>query len=88
LSPAIIDLIRRLLHHDPTRRLGCPGYFPLANNGLNSELKQHAAFTNFDWEDFAKNEAPFIPAPADATDTSYFTPSKSLNQSMRLWFQQ
>ncbi|KAF9364746.1 hypothetical protein BGX34_000550 [Mortierella sp. NVP85] len=60
LSEEACDLINRLLHRDPAQRPS------------PSELKAHPFFRGVDWENIRNQEAPFIPAPNDNTDTSYF----------------
>ncbi|KAF8978205.1 hypothetical protein BGZ46_006723 [Entomortierella lignicola] len=54
------DLINKLLSRDPSDRPS------------PSELKAHPFFQGVDWENIRNQEAPFIPAPNDNTDTSYF----------------
>ena len=50
------DLIRKLLVHNPARRLG------FAKNGAVG-VKEHPWFAGFDWDSFAKRtmQAPYIP---------------------------
>ncbi|KAK3820154.1 MAG: serine/threonine protein kinase 15, partial [Benniella sp.] len=60
LSEEACDLINRLLHRDQAQRPS------------PSELKAHPFFSGVDWENIRNQEAPFIPAPNDNTDTSYF----------------
>ncbi|KAG0010063.1 hypothetical protein BGZ80_001821 [Entomortierella chlamydospora] len=54
------DLINKLLSRDPAHRPS------------PSVLKAHPFFQGVDWENIRNQEAPFIPAPNDNTDTSYF----------------
>ncbi|KAF9352546.1 hypothetical protein BGX26_009666 [Mortierella sp. AD094] len=54
------DLINKLLSRDPAHRPS------------PSVLKAHPFFRGVDWENIRNQEAPFIPAPNDNTDTSYF----------------
>ncbi|KAF9108899.1 hypothetical protein BGX27_008185 [Mortierella sp. AM989] len=60
LSREAHDLINKLLSRDPSHRPS------------PSELKAHPFFRGVDWEYIRDQEAPFIPAPNDNTDTSYF----------------
>ncbi|KAI8601934.1 kinase-like domain-containing protein [Dissophora ornata] len=60
LSREAHDLINKLLSRDPTHRPS------------PAELKAHPFFRGVDWENIRNQEAPFIPAPNDNTDTSYF----------------
>jgi serine/threonine protein kinase len=52
----IRDLIKRLLAHNPTLRLG-------SGKGGAADVKAHPWFTNFDWAAFAKRslKAPYEP---------------------------
>lgn len=52
----IRDLIKRLLAHNPTQRLG-------SGKGGAADVKAHPWFTNFDWAAFAKRQlkAPYEP---------------------------
>ncbi|KAF9394164.1 hypothetical protein BGX21_010466 [Mortierella sp. AD011] len=54
------DLINKLLSRDPAHRPS------------PSVLKAHPFFQGVDWDNIRNQEAPFIPAPDDSTDTSYF----------------
>ncbi|KAG0351028.1 hypothetical protein BGZ54_003456 [Gamsiella multidivaricata] len=54
------DLINKLLSRDPSQRPS------------PAELKAHPFFRGVDWENIRNQEAPFIPAPNDDMDTSYF----------------
>ncbi|GJJ69241.1 serine/threonine-protein kinase RIM15 [Entomortierella parvispora] len=54
------DLINRLLNREPSHRPS------------PSELKAHPFFRGVDWDNIRSQEAPFIPAPNDNMDTSYF----------------
>ncbi|KAG0280247.1 hypothetical protein BGZ96_001616 [Linnemannia gamsii] len=60
LSREARDLINKLLNKDPTHRPS------------PAVLKAHPFFQGVDWENIRSQEAPFIPAPNDNTDTSYF----------------
>ena len=50
------DIIKRLLTHNPTQRLG-------SGKGGASDVKAHAWFSGFDWAAFAKRQlkAPYVP---------------------------
>ena len=58
--PDAVDLIKRLLNHDPTKRLKA------------ADVKSHAFFASVDWENLRSFPAPFIPKPESFEDTSYF----------------
>jgi serine/threonine protein kinase len=60
VSEACTGIIGALLHKDAADR-------PDA-----SALKRHAFFHGIDWAMLRTAPAPFVPAPQDATDTSYF----------------
>ncbi|KAG0219966.1 hypothetical protein BGX31_011114 [Mortierella sp. GBA43] len=60
MSDEASDLINKLLHRDPAQRPS------------PAELKAHPFFRGVDWENIRNQEAPFIPAPNDNMDTSYF----------------
>jgi serine/threonine protein kinase len=62
------DLINKLLSSDPSHRPS------------PSVLKAHPFFRGVDWENIRSQEAPFIPAPNDNTDTSYFDGKQSNTQ--------
>eukprot|EP00158_Paraphelidium_tribonemae_P009447 Partr_v1_DN28869_c1_g1_i1_m32984 len=76
VSPVAQDLIVQLLNYDPKKRLGCPGICVALRHSECTDchvaLKLHAFFDTFDWHNSSKNEAPFVPTPADQYDTSYF----------------
>eukprot|EP00921_Rhytidocystis_pertsovi_P004602 GHVQ01007980.1.p1 GENE.GHVQ01007980.1~~GHVQ01007980.1.p1 ORF type:complete len:1113 (+),score=175.81 GHVQ01007980.1:419-3757(+) len=61
------DLIRRLLCHDRTKRLGC------LKNGAE-EVKRHRWYRSVDWDSCFKRQvpAPYIPAVTHAADTSMY----------------
>jgi len=52
LSPASIDILKRLIS-DADERLG--------RNG-SEEIKSHAFFDGFDWENCRKQQAPYMPS--------------------------
>lgn len=52
LSPEAADLIKKLLTPESTTRLGA--------NGVE-EIKAHAFFNGFDWENVRKLTAPVVP---------------------------
>ncbi|KAJ3217914.1 hypothetical protein HDU67_007065 [Dinochytrium kinnereticum] len=60
ITEAAKDLVSRLLNPDPTARLRADG------------IKKHEFFAGIDWDNLREQPAPFIPAPSDNTDTSYF----------------
>lgn len=62
LSPASIDLLRRLIS-DPNERLGV--------NGVE-EIKAHPFFAGIDWKRIRDKKAYFIPELKSNTDTTYF----------------
>ncbi|KAI8346972.1 kinase-like domain-containing protein [Mortierella sp. GBAus27b] len=67
MSDEASDLINKLLHRDPAQRPS------------PAELKAHPFFRGVDWENIRNQEAPFIPAPNDNMDTSYFDGMERLN---------
>lgn len=75
LSDTIIDLIDNLLCPDPDQRLGRYGA---------EEVMVHPWFSGIDWEELARQKedafVPFVPAPSNETDTSYFISSKEISQ--------
>lgn len=66
LSPAAVECIDKLLAHDPQLRAD-----------FNS-LKSTHLFSCVDWSNLNDMEAPFIPQPDDAMDTTYFEGQTSL----------
>ncbi|KAG9290882.1 hypothetical protein G9A89_011032 [Geosiphon pyriformis] len=60
LSEDAKDLISKLLTGDPEKRLTA------------AKVKSHSFFQCIDWEHIRQQPAPFVPAPNDAQDTSYF----------------
>ncbi|KAI8621330.1 kinase-like domain-containing protein [Chytriomyces sp. MP71] len=54
------DYVMKLMNQDPFTRLKAAG------------IKKHAFFATTDWSHIRDHPAPFIPAPNDGTDTSYF----------------
>uniref|UniRef100_A0AAQ5Z6S2 non-specific serine/threonine protein kinase n=1 Tax=Amphiprion ocellaris TaxID=80972 RepID=A0AAQ5Z6S2_AMPOC len=57
------DLISQLLRQNPLERLGTGSAF---------EVKQHAFFTELDWNSLLRQKAEFIPQLESEDDTSYF----------------
>ncbi|XP_036969310.1 microtubule-associated serine/threonine-protein kinase 2 isoform X5 [Acanthopagrus latus] len=57
------DLITKLLRQNPLERLGTGSAF---------EVKQHAFFTDLDWNSLLRQKAEFIPQLESEDDTSYF----------------
>ncbi|GIL52826.1 hypothetical protein Vafri_8590 [Volvox africanus] len=70
MSSECRDLIDKLLHPNPLKRLGHRGA---------GEVKLHSWFEGLDWTSLVRNKAAFIPAVEDETDTSYFE-SKHVSQ--------
>ncbi|XP_038053023.1 serine/threonine-protein kinase greatwall-like [Patiria miniata] len=60
LSHNALDVIDRLLTMDQDKR------------ATAKDLKPHPLFQGIDWAHIRETEAPFIPAPDDKTDTTYF----------------
>ncbi|KAJ3384018.1 hypothetical protein HDU92_003804 [Lobulomyces angularis] len=58
------ELITKLLNHEPKLRLRAEG------------VKKDLFFVGLDWNNLRDQAAPFIPAPADNLDTSYFDSNK------------
>ncbi|XP_013390456.1 serine/threonine-protein kinase greatwall-like [Lingula anatina] len=58
--------IDALLNTDPDKR-------PKAN-----EVKEHPLFAGIDWENLLQQEPPFVPAPDDEQDTTYFEARNNL----------
>lgn len=55
------DLILRLLNYNPKTRLKSP------------EIRMHEFYAGqFDWQNVANNQPPFVPQPVDQLDTTYF----------------
>ncbi|ELU01154.1 hypothetical protein CAPTEDRAFT_1743 [Capitella teleta] len=65
-SPAVKDLILRLLTKDSAQRLGAKGAH---------QVKGHTFFKGFKWDDLAikKTSAPFVPKIVNEMDTSNFS---------------
>lgn len=66
-SKEAISLIKKLLYHKPTKRLGVV-------NGSAKLIKKHAWFRTFSWTDLLdrKLKAPFVPKIKDDADISNF----------------
>lgn len=66
-SKEAISLIKKLLYHKPTKRLGVV-------NGSAKLIKKHAWFKTFSWQDLLdrKLKAPFVPKIKDDQDISNF----------------
>lgn len=66
-SKEAIDLIRRLLHPKPTKRLG------VTANSVQ-QIKTHPWFTGFDWDALAgkRMQAPIVMSIKDDEDLSNF----------------
>ncbi|EFJ52214.1 serine/threonine protein kinase 15, partial [Volvox carteri f. nagariensis] len=66
MSAECRDLIDKLLHPNPLKRLG-------HRCGVGAgEVKLHTWFEGLDWTGLVRNKAAFIPTVEDETDTSYF----------------
>jgi serine/threonine protein kinase len=78
LSPAARDLIEKLLHPNPAKRLGAKGA---------EEVKKHSFFEGIDWENLLETKLMFCPAVDDEYDTGYFVPHGSLSMSLNSNFQ-
>eukprot|EP01103_Thecamoeba_quadrilineata_P017014 TRINITY_DN587_c0_g1_i2.p1 TRINITY_DN587_c0_g1~~TRINITY_DN587_c0_g1_i2.p1 ORF type:complete len:504 (-),score=70.91 TRINITY_DN587_c0_g1_i2:25-1536(-) len=70
ISPQAQDLIERFLS-DQSVRLGI--------NGIE-EIKKHAFFDGFDWENIRSMKPPVVPLFSSSTDTSYFDEFKELEE--------
>ena len=66
LNPLTRDILEKLLHKDPTRRLG--------SNKDAEEVKNHAWFSGINWEDLKckKYDAPFVPKISNDLGLSNF----------------
>ena len=66
-SKSATDLIARLLHPKPTKRLG------VIKGGAQS-IRQHAWYSRFDWKKMSKQQlkAPYVPRIVGPTDLSNF----------------
>lgn len=66
-SKEAVDLIKKLLHHKPTKRLG-------VTKGSASAIKEHPFFANFDWKALYEKRlpAPIVPKIKGPEDTSNF----------------
>ena len=58
--PQLVDLIRRLLVKDPTRRL------------VGDDVKSHAFFSGVNWSDLTAAAPPLVPTLETDADSSYF----------------
>lgn len=67
LSPEAVDILKKLLTRDPTRRLGC-------GPGDALELKNHPYFKAIDWTALREGRipAPWVPLVTGSMDTSQF----------------
>lgn len=63
LSPAAIDLLKKLIN-DPETRLG--------RNGGADEIKRHPFFEGMDWNGVRKQRAPYIPSVTSEISTENF----------------
>ncbi|KAA0152224.1 hypothetical protein FNF29_04088 [Cafeteria roenbergensis] len=69
LTPAAVDILKRLLNKDPRSRLGC-----LTSDA--SDIKSHPFFAGVDWAALARREIPppWTPGVRGSDDTSFFSP--------------
>ena len=67
LSPALCDLVKRLLAFESLNRLGCL-------TGEASDVKAHALFAGEDWAALLaqRRPPPHVPSLAHAADASHF----------------
>ncbi|CAI5461553.1 unnamed protein product [Closterium sp. Yama58-4] len=63
MSYEAMDLIDKLLHPEPSLRLGARGA---------EEVKAHPFFAGIRWETLAQEQAAFVPSPDSPHDTGYF----------------
>ncbi|CAI5928746.1 unnamed protein product [Closterium sp. NIES-65] len=63
MSYEAMDLIDKLLHPEPSLRLGARGA---------EEVKAHPFFDGIRWETLAQEQAVFVPSPDNPHDTGYF----------------
>jgi len=68
LSPQALDILARLLHKDPVRRLGC-------SSSDAADIRCHPFFAGVDWSALYRREIPppWRPAVRGAEDTSFFS---------------
>ena len=62
-SPAVHDLMNRLMTTNPETRLGSKGV---------TEIKEHPVFRIIDWDNLQDSASEFIPQTEDPEDTAYF----------------
>lgn len=69
-SPALYNLLRKLMHPDPNKRLG--GGSTAESTSDASDIKNHAFFKDVDWEAVAEKALapPFKPSVKGEKDTS------------------
>lgn len=74
-----LDLVRKLLERDPTRRLG-------AGEADSAAVQAHAAFAGIDWELLLQKriEPSYHPDIKDANDTSNFDPTFTRKKFMEV----
>lgn len=63
VTPAVKDLIEKLLTSDSHKRLGANGA---------AEVKAHPFFKDIDWENLTTDEGPFVPQVDNPESTDYF----------------
>lgn len=66
MGEAAQEVINCLLTMDPLSRPGA------------EEVKVMSFFSDLDWDRLLETEAPFVPAPDDCMDTSYFEPKNTM----------
>ncbi len=67
-SEHAVSLVKGLLEKDPEKRLG-------SFKGAE-EVKAHPFFGGIEWDSLRNEDPPFIPAPVNISDTSYFSEKK------------
>ena len=73
------DLINKLIQIDPRQRLGANVNDKFPTGG--SEIRNHAWFSDINWDTLLQDEAQFIPNPENPEDTEYFDPRGATLQS-------
>ena len=72
-SPAVCDLVEKLLHGDPTKRLGMGVSGP-------TDIMSHPWFASIDWDALRSQtlETPYVPQLTSRYDTSLFDGDQGL----------
>ena len=68
VSPPAMDLMKKLLQPDPSKRLGSKSV---------EEIKSHSFFKEINWETIRKQEPVFVPEVSNILDTQYFNIEKA-----------